>query len=48
VSIRALRASELLESADSRPGHLAEGVVFHHPGARQERRDFFRGKRDEG
>jgi len=39
-----------LENAQSlySPGHLAEGIVFHHPDGRRakiKRRDFFRGKR---
>ena len=42
-----------LERVDSlfSPGHLAEGIVFHHPDGRRakiKRRDFFRGKREEG
>jgi hypothetical protein len=43
---------DFLERADSlfSPGHLAEGIVFHHPDGRRakiKRRDFFRGKRGE-
>jgi hypothetical protein len=42
-----------LEHAESlfSPGHLAEGIVFHHPDGRRakiKRRDFFRGKRNSG
>lgn len=42
----------LLERMDSlfSPGHLAEGIVFHHSDGRRakiKRRDFFKGKRDE-
>ena len=41
-----------LEHVQSRfnPGHLAEGIVFHHPDGRRakiKRRDFFRGRREE-
>lgn len=42
---------EFLEKAESlyNPGHLAEGIVFHHPDGRRakiKRRDFFRGGRN--